>query len=362
MDSSSFDECSSSNPIDLSRRRDSVETRKTPSPYSSSNFGSTSPSIPNDSPSTATISSTIGNALNRLGRANTPTHHYQNSLYIPQFRQSNDAFFQYQGKRDSPSPTGSITNINHMPEYAVAASGPTPSDLNPFLHALQQKLAQSKPVDPHQPSDPNTITALNIPAAITASPLILPNNSYPIILGRDRKFPRPFKAYPGDPFSIPASDGKYNVFRQQMLSQMHAANGGHPTICNPKMRRVSSRSFVENATNNTDDNTQRLEQDRDDSEPQQSVQQQIDAQQSDSSSSERLTGKGTVSRDSAYYERRKKNNAAAKKSRDRRRIKEDEIAIRAAFLERENIELKYELAAIKREQSMWREQGLKINI
>merc|ERR1719510_2573995 len=40
-----------------------------------------------------------------------------------------------------------------------------------------------------------------------------------------------------------------------------------------------------------------------------------------------------------FQDRRKKNNEAAKRSRDTRRAKEDEIAIRAAFLEQENIQL-----------------------
>ena len=54
-------------------------------------------------------------------------------------------------------------------------------------------------------------------------------------------------------------------------------------------------------------------------------------------------------KDEAYWERRKKNNEAAKRSRDARRAKEDEIAIRAAFLEQENIQLKWEVATLKTE-------------
>lgn len=54
-------------------------------------------------------------------------------------------------------------------------------------------------------------------------------------------------------------------------------------------------------------------------------------------------------KDQAYWERRRKNNEAAKKSRDARRAKEDEIAIRAAFLERENLQLRLELASLKGE-------------
>ena len=54
-------------------------------------------------------------------------------------------------------------------------------------------------------------------------------------------------------------------------------------------------------------------------------------------------------KDQAYWERRRKNNLAAKRSRDARRAKEDEIAIRAAFLEQENIQLKWEVARLKTE-------------
>jgi hypothetical protein len=44
--------------------------------------------------------------------------------------------------------------------------------------------------------------------------------------------------------------------------------------------------------------------------------------------------------DAAYLLKRKKNNAAAKRSRDLRRAKEDDLAIRVSYLERENKVLK----------------------
>lgn len=50
-----------------------------------------------------------------------------------------------------------------------------------------------------------------------------------------------------------------------------------------------------------------------------------------------------------YWERRRKNNEAAKRSRDSRRAKEDEVAIRAAFLEQENLKLKIELSRTRNE-------------
>ena len=54
-------------------------------------------------------------------------------------------------------------------------------------------------------------------------------------------------------------------------------------------------------------------------------------------------------KDEAYWERRRKNNEAAKRSRDARRAKEEEIALRAAFLEQENLKLRAQVAILKNE-------------
>lgn len=59
-------------------------------------------------------------------------------------------------------------------------------------------------------------------------------------------------------------------------------------------------------------------------------------------------------KDDAYWERRRKNNEAAKRSRDARRAKEDQIAIRAALLEQENLKLRVEVAALKTETAKLR--------
>lgn len=53
--------------------------------------------------------------------------------------------------------------------------------------------------------------------------------------------------------------------------------------------------------------------------------------------------------DEAYWERRRKNNEAAKRSRDTRRHKEEEIAVRAAILEQENLKLRAQVALLKNE-------------
>ncbi|XP_060760362.1 TEF transcription factor, PAR bZIP family member b isoform X2 [Neoarius graeffei] len=53
-------------------------------------------------------------------------------------------------------------------------------------------------------------------------------------------------------------------------------------------------------------------------------------------------------KDEKYWSRRKKNNLAAKRSRDARRLKENQIAVRASFLERENAALRQEVAELRK--------------
>lgn len=165
-------------------------------------------------------------------------------------------------------------------------------------------------------------------SSITSNPSMM-------VVTRDGKLSRPFKAYPKDPLSLAATSSildstsaeKYANFRKRMLEQIHAANGGSVVVNNPKMRRIShNNKAISEETNNNEIQF---------------------------CSSDKLKNNCSSEKDEAYFERRKKNNAAAKKSRDRRRIKEDEIAIRAAFLERENIELKFELAAVRKQLAMY---------
>jgi bZIP factor len=125
--------------------------------------------------------------------------------------------------------------------------------------------------------------------------------------GGQGKQTRPFKAYPKDPSALSSSDA-YVQFRETMLSQVRA-NKSYP-----KKRCVSPQ------------------------------------QQQPSSSGEG----GNDEKDAAYWERRRKNNEAAKRSRDARRAKEDEIAIRAAFLEQENLKLRYQIAALTDETAKLR--------
>ncbi|XP_025835534.1 hepatic leukemia factor isoform X6 [Agrilus planipennis] len=57
-------------------------------------------------------------------------------------------------------------------------------------------------------------------------------------------------------------------------------------------------------------------------------------------------------KDDKYWARRRKNNLAAKRSRDARRMKENQIALRAGYLEKENVSLRNELERLKKENLM----------
>jgi len=64
-------------------------------------------------------------------------------------------------------------------------------------------------------------------------------------------------------------------------------------------------------------------------------------------------------KDDRYWEKRKKNNMAAKRSREARRSRENQIAVRASFLEKDNALLKEELLLVKEELQAMKEQLLK---
>lgn len=54
-------------------------------------------------------------------------------------------------------------------------------------------------------------------------------------------------------------------------------------------------------------------------------------------------------KDMSYWEKRRKNNESAKKSRDSKREKENQMAVRITYLERENFELKTRCACLMQE-------------
>merc|ERR1712039_97235 len=52
--------------------------------------------------------------------------------------------------------------------------------------------------------------------------------------------------------------------------------------------------------------------------------------------------------DTKHSDRRERNNASAKRSRDRKKMQQDEISFKAAFLEQENAKLKKENISLRR--------------
>ena len=60
-------------------------------------------------------------------------------------------------------------------------------------------------------------------------------------------------------------------------------------------------------------------------------------------------GSGSGSKDESYWDKRKKNNESAKRSREARRMKEEQIALRVVYLEQENLQLRTEVSLLKSE-------------
>jgi leukemia factor-related protein len=61
-------------------------------------------------------------------------------------------------------------------------------------------------------------------------------------------------------------------------------------------------------------------------------------------------------KDDKYWARRHKNNIAAKRSREARRLKENQIVLRASYLEKENHSLKEDVMRLKAENDMLKNQ------
>lgn len=318
--------------LDLSsKRRDSTETRKTSSP---SSFEEGSPDLRN-SPNNQTAQH---------------LHHRQITIPKPHF--TPEHLVQYYSDQTSPS-TNIPKNAPLRPSHELfqrfesspilhkqenVSPQPESKSISPKIFHIRPAVSELHHDDSNDLPATSNISSSSSTASSQKSPSSSASNSRLMFVGRDGKLSRPFKAYPRDPLSLAAAGSlldsssaeKYSVFRKRMLEQIHAANGGNAVINNPKMRRITTKGSSQETNNNETAFETCLE--------------NLEHQTSPSSGNDK---------DDAYFERRKKNNAAAKKSRDRRRIKEDEIAIRAAFLERENIELKFELAASRKQLSMY---------
>ncbi|XP_044581036.1 protein giant [Cotesia glomerata] len=210
---------------------------------------------------------------------------------------------KYQGI--SPQQTSPETDHHH---HYSPTSSPMLFMNNPITHPVHHPVM---PVPNNSISYPQVLAPTT--NLLTINPKVSEQACTPDV---GKKAPRPFKAYPKDPLALTVSPPEfmydqnskesYSEFRKRMLESVRKSNDG----TNIKMRRLSKNSNLPTST--VDD------------------------------------------KDMAYWERRRKNNEAAKRSRDARRAKEDEIAIRAAYLEQENIKLKYEIIALRNETARLR--------
>ncbi|KAH8362113.1 hypothetical protein KR084_000665 [Drosophila pseudotakahashii] len=349
-------QASSAEVLDLSRRCDSVETpRKTPSPYQTSySYGSGSPSA-------------------------SPT---SNLLYAAQMQQQQQQQHQQQQQQQQQQQLASLypafyySNIKQeqaTPTAAPPKVTPTASLLQTFAAASAAAAAaaaasSSSTNSPRPASNASTmqIDVLENPQ----SPAVEATTPTTSASASENKNTRPFKAFPRDPLVIAANFAatdvlldnprveRYTEYRKRVLEQIRSSNGGSRTVTNPKMRRTNSRSGSVNegssSNNNSESEDRAAAEESSDCDSQAGNFEGKSSSASNSSHLANATGvnsginhSGSQVKDAAYYERRRKNNAAAKKSRDRRRIKEDEIAIRAAYLERQNIELLCQIDALK---------------
>ncbi|CAF1336668.1 unnamed protein product [Rotaria sordida] len=187
-------------------------------------------------------------------------------------------------------------------------------------------------------------------------------NNFPFLLtNKNGKPTRPFKAYPREPLMLPigfcpsTTSEHTNIFaevasrttanrkrlaqtqerlkqrlqqqqqqQQQLVSTTHFISSSGTQILQPPKKR---HRMIENPIIDDEKN---LSKEHDDDDTNNAI------------------------KDDSYWERRRKNNEAAKRSRDARRVKEDEIALRAAILEQENMKLRLELSQLKQETAKLR--------
>ena len=182
------------------------------------------------------------------------------------------------------------------------------------------------------------LSALTEPSTSAPSilPMSFPFSSLPVFPQIQKpsfppapQLPFPFPVAPASEMTKLSMDSqdKYNEFRERMLRNMEAG---------AKLKR--SRGHEVSTSSGTEDSNVSLDTSASNGGPQHH-------------STPTRDGK-----DAAYWERRRKNNEAAKRSRDARRMKENEVAVRASFLEQENIQLKMELVQLRTELGAMRDQ------
>lgn len=185
-----------------------------------------------------------------------------------------------------------------------------------------------------------------------------PKTNFPFLLtNKNGKPTRPFKAYPREPLMLPLGFCSNPTSEQSAIlaevASRTALNRKRPSQT-PDRLKQSLQQYQQslNSTHFISSNGTQILQ------PPKKRHRMIDdsivnenkLKINDNSQDE---ANGNI-KDEAYWERRRKNNEAAKRSRDARRAKEDEIALRAAILEQENMKLRLELSQLKQETAKLR--------
>ena len=309
-----------------------------------------------------------------------------------------------------PRHHGLMMRPRQLSSGASSGGSSSPPPLEPIMIKPEEKIGEPQPAMPG-----STVPTAALPAYPPGS--LLPNlaavqgmlsgSPLPSLASLDPKKQqqagkggggtRPFKAYPKEPLSLPLgyfglpgmnpfpgldnsngptqqpnSEEMYKQYRDYVLKmqqeQQQKLSGGLPLDKSPPMHKENPSKLPASPTSVS--STSSLNGGSVPTSPAGSV---VPASSPSSSSNSTVstttgtTGGGSSSnkrkrlntlpddqKDQAYWERRRKNNDAAKRSRDARRAKEDEIAIRAAFLEQENLKLRVEVTALKNETAKLR--------
>lgn len=364
-------------PLDFSKKSSTISKKEGTSLLSSSNHqqGRKATSLNN-------LIQTIANnnASNHDGRRDDRHHVFTTPSPSPPDGSSVSSL-------SSPS-LASHSLLTTLPGLAAVSTTPSKEGANSTTANLSQLMSTAAAIAAAAASNGQGINSshlsLNGQAAIQT-----PSSSSTV---RSSSHTRPFKAYSTTPanglggyYGLPmspeaaimaaASEQAYLQFRQQMLSQKqelkHKTHRNSHNGNNNLSDDNSSNCSFDTATNGSGSGgTPLLQQQQSSSplannaiSPQSLTLQSPQTPNGPSSltpngpSISSLTQNGRKRgrplpndvKDDAYWERRRKNNEAAKRSRDARRAKEDEIAIRAAFLETENMKLRLEVAALKQE-------------
>lgn len=228
-----------------------------------------------------------------------------------------------------------------------------PIDFSSTSHLIKKEIQNDEEdegdeVDDQEQDDDVDMTNKQSSSSMSMIPPLLLRNKH-------GKPTRPFKAYPRDPLSlplgfysplVPSSDNILNVLasttedfskqyrkriqqaQERLLTRPKDSPTKSTTASQEKMPSPSSTTIIP---------------------PKKRYRPNTPPPEILASNLSQQNNHETETKDEAYWERRRKNNEAAKRSRDARRAKEDEIALRAAWLEQENLKLRLENGHLKQE-------------